>query len=132
MSTPEQVEYLKKSLETQITAFQKRRRENRRLSVALRVLIISLGGLITILLGVKVDTALQQSLNNLALVFGAVISLATAGESFFNYRELYVRYTATYVQLLNLRSDLEFQLMGEIPRPKSRKSKSFLRAFSRS
>jgi Protein of unknown function (DUF4231) len=113
MSTSEQIEYLKKNLEDQINAFKKRRRENRRLSVALRVLIISLGGLITVLLGVKVDAALQQSLNNLALICGAAISLATAIESFFNYRELYVRYTTTYVQLLNLKSDLEFQLIGE-------------------
>jgi len=129
MSSQEQIEYLKKSLDDQINAFKQRRKENRRLSVWLRLLIISLGGLITVLLGLKVDSALQQPLNNLALVFGAVISLATAIESFFNYRELYVRYTTTYVQLLNLKSDLEFYLIGDNNKSSKQDIEKFFNRF---
>src|SRR5215510_3127854 len=129
MGMPEQIEYLKKSLDDQINSFKRRRIQNRRFSIWLRVLIISLGALITVLLGVKVDSALQQSLNNLALLCGAVISLATAVESFFNYRELYVRYTVTYTQLLNLKSDLEFYLIGDHNKPQKQDIENFFKRF---
>lgn len=131
MTSDEQISYLKKSLDSQIGAFKKRRKENKRLSTTIRILIISLGALITVLLGLRTDASTQQVLSNIALAFGAMISLLSAVESFFNYRELYVRYTTTYVQLLNLRSDLEFYLADDPRKVQKQRIVDFHSRFQR-
>ena len=106
-------EYLQQTLDEQIKKFRERRRENRLRSVLFKLAITVFGGLTTVLIGIKVEAALSSHLQNLALVFSAAGTLFSSWDLFFNYRGMWIRYTVTVVQLLNVKSDLDYLLQGK-------------------
>lgn len=105
--------YLQQTLDEQIKKFRERRRENRRRSVLFKLAITVFGGLTTILIGIKVDSTTSTQLQNFALIFSAASTIFSSWDLFFNYRGMWIRYTVTVVQLLNLKSDLEYLLHGK-------------------
>jgi hypothetical protein len=106
-------EYLLQTLDGQIAKFRARRRENRTRSMFFKLAVTLFAALTTILIGIKADSATGTQLQNLALIFSAAGTLFSSWDLFFNYRGLWIRYTVTVVQLINLRSDLDYQLHGD-------------------
>ena len=64
------------------------------------------------LLGLRVDSGLQRTLANLALVLGALVTVLAAMEAFFNHRGLWVARTVTVRRLEELRRQVDYQLAG--------------------
>jgi hypothetical protein len=112
----EHTDFIREELDRQIEEFRRRRKEYKRKSIAVRVAIAILAACSTILIGIQgVGEWFRTWLQNLALVFTAMVTLLTSLEAFFNHRSLYVRYTATTIQLYMLRSEFEYLLSKSGP-----------------
>jgi hypothetical protein len=92
--------------------FARRRRRDKRKSFGLQMATVALSATITVLLGLRVETGLQRTLANLALVLGALVTVLAAMEAFFNHRGLWVSRTITVRRLEELRRQADYQLAG--------------------
>jgi hypothetical protein len=105
--------FLLRMISERIDSFQKRREKNRKTAFRLKMSIAALGAMTTILLGLQVaNPHLVQYIKNLALCTSSLITIVATWESFFDYRGLWVRYTATRARLMALRAQLDFMLAG--------------------
>ena len=105
----ERIEYLKSKIESEVTAFRRRRVEYKKRYIYIKVAISVLAALTTILLGLQ-GLPPNNIIQNVTLSLSATITLFTSLDAFFNHRALYLRYTATTAQLYDLRSDLQYLL----------------------
>jgi hypothetical protein len=113
MSTKEQRQFLEEELARLIKRFKGERDRHKKKAVLLKALAVSLAGLVTILLGLKVPAgSTQPILANIALVLGAVITVVSAYEAFFDPRTLWVRDTIVFVRLTDLQRDLAYATAG--------------------
>ena len=96
---------------TRIAEIDKRtlriREGEKRWAFWLKMLAISLGAAITVLLGVKVDAVWSDILRNVALILGASITVVNAIDAFYDYRGLWIRRTVLHERLANLARDIE-------------------------
>lgn len=113
MNTKDQQAYLEKQIADLIDRFKKDRERHKRLAVLLKALTVSLAGVITILLGWKMASQSTSLLfANIALVLGAVITVLSAYEAFFDPRMLWVRETVVFARLNDLERDLAYAKSG--------------------
>jgi hypothetical protein len=112
MNMAKRVALLRAELDHQQRRFARRRRRDKRKSFALQMATVALSATITVLLGLRVEAGLQQTLANLALVLGALVTVLAAMEAFFNHRGLWVARTVTVRRLEALRRQTEYQLAG--------------------
>jgi len=108
----EKTEFLSKTLQAQIDSFNLKRKDNKTKALRIKLAITVLGGMTTVLLGLQ-GTAHQNAMQNLALIFSALVTLLSTWDTFFNHRGLWTRYTATYTELMTIKSDLEYLRQGE-------------------
>jgi hypothetical protein len=107
----ERIAFITKEMDRQIEAFHGRREEYKRKTIAVKVAIAALAALSTVLIGLQgLSDWFHVYVLNAALVFTSAVTLLTSLEAFFNHRSLYVRYTATTVQLYMLRSEFQYLL----------------------
>ncbi len=112
MDTNKKLEFLRQQLDTRIKDFRPKREHNKRFAFQLKISSVLLAALITIILGLKVDNSWSPTLQNIALVMGALITVINAVEAFFDHRSLWVRETVTLVRLYDLQRDVEFYSSG--------------------
>jgi uncharacterized protein DUF4231 len=113
VSPTEQRQYLEHQLDQLIQRFKSDRDRHRRSGLLLRVLTVSLAGLVTILLGWKAPSGETTSiLTNVALVLSVAITVVTAYEAFFDPSTLWVRETMVLSRLTDLRRDLAYAVAG--------------------
>jgi hypothetical protein len=112
MSVEDRVGFLRAELDHQQQRFSSRRRRDKRKAFALQMATVVLSATITVLLGLRVGSGLQRTLANLALVLGALTTVLSAMEAFFNHRGLWVARTATLRRLEELRRQTDYQLAG--------------------
>jgi len=105
--------FLDEALTKQIASFDTRRSQNKKKAFLSKILSISFSTLTTILLGWQgLTNPTLTVVKNIALLLSAVVTILSAWESFFNHRELWVRYTSTLTRLKTIQSDLHYLLAG--------------------
>jgi hypothetical protein len=111
LNLQEKVEVLVNQIRSQIDLFSRRRRRDKRKAFALQVATVVASASITVLLGLgKAD---EQGLRQeVALILGALITVLSAFEAFFNHRHLWIVRTETVRRLERLRRKLDFYLAG--------------------
>lgn len=108
--TKKKADSIREQLTSQIAAFDRKRNNNKQKAFAIRIAVIGAGTLTTVMLGLSIP-GIEQLSKNIALCLSAIATLLSAWESYFNHRELWLQYTATYTSLRALLADLEFQCL---------------------
>ena len=98
---------LRAELDRQHGFFGRRRLRDKRQAFALQMGTVTLSAAITVLLGIQVSSASRTVLSNVALALGAIITVMSAAEAFFNHRGLWIARTTTVRNLDELRRKLD-------------------------
>lgn len=86
---------------------------HKRTALSLKIVSVCIAAAITILLGLKLkNPALMEDLANAALVLGAIITVLSAYEAFFDPKALWIRETVTFARLKDLQRDVRFWARG--------------------
>lgn len=108
------IKFLSEKIDKRIDSFKERRGENRRKTIRLKFLSLSLASLTTILLGINgLNTSSKLLFQNVAFILSAITTFLTALDTFFNYRALWIRYTVTLNELYELKDNLEYLCTNE-------------------
>lgn len=111
-------DFLKNLLEKQISSFENKKNSNLKNFIKHHRWVTILGALITILSGINIECFSNNICPNyitrfLILVLGAIITGLGAYKTFYNNRELWVKYTMTSNSLKEVKSDFEYYLNGK-------------------
>lgn len=82
---------------------------HKHLAICLRMISVTLAASLTILLGLKLGEDYQylnDIFSNISLMLGAIITVVSAFEAFFDPRSLWIRETVTFARLKDLQRDL--------------------------
>ncbi len=112
MDASEKINYIKNELDKSIREFNDKRKYYRRIAFWLKIASIFLASVITILLGLKVDDAWEEIFKNVALVFGAGVTIINSADAFFDYRSLWIGRTNTMLKMLELKRDFSYYVSG--------------------
>ncbi len=108
MDTDARLKFLQGELKELIELTSRERKKNRKQALRYKILSVCFAAAITVLLGLKVDAALADIFRNIALVFGAAITVFNAIEAFYDFRSLWVNQTIFREQLFILERDINF------------------------
>jgi hypothetical protein len=112
MNLEEKIKYLKKEIDDRIKDFAHKRKRDKNKAFGLKIIAVVLAAAITVLLGLKVDENWAKVFQNIALVFGATITILNAVEAFYDHRSLWIRRTVTLAHLFALERDLSLYIAG--------------------
>src|SRR5688572_25098428 len=116
MNTAQRLKCLESDLDKLVTRYARESVRHKKTALTLKVTSVFFAALITIFLGLKSQyTALTTELSNAALVLGAVITVLSAYEAFFDPRALWIRETVTFARLKDIQRDLRFWASGVEP-----------------
>ncbi|MDO9062408.1 MAG: SLATT domain-containing protein [Bradyrhizobium sp.] len=109
------IAFLRRRLAENISTFKSRRLHNRSMAFRLKMVVVALGVAATILLGLKQYAAAYtgESFGAIALVLTAAVPIFATWDAFFDYRWLWVRYTAVLDTLYAVSDDLEFAIVQQ-------------------
>jgi hypothetical protein len=109
------IEYLEDEINDRILSFESKRSVNRNKAFAFKFVTAICSGAITILLGIhSADDAAKIILKDMALVLSASLTIFSTWDTFFNHRELWIKYTETSNELKQLRSDINYLKVGGV------------------
>jgi hypothetical protein len=112
-----QLTWLHQELDRQLSTYRRRRKRDKRKAFALQMATVTLSATITVLLGLRTAGTTQQRLADIALAFGAIITVLAAAEAFFTHRGLWIIRTHTVRRLETLARHLDYQQIGSGGRP---------------
>lgn len=113
MSIAEQQAWLEKEIKHVTDVFRKDRDRHKSGALSLRVVVVSLAGLTTCLLGWKdAPPHVAGLLPNFALVLSAAVTVFSAYDSFFAPRSLWIQETSTLARLKDLERLFNFLRAG--------------------
>lgn len=121
----EKAEWLKKRIDESIEKVSLRTRENQSRATIIKLVTIVLAVTSTILLGLQV-AGWEKIFKDIAFISGAIITLLTAIEPFFNYRALWIEHERAEYKFRLLKDDFEFYLAGT---PVNKMSEANLKTF---
>lgn len=87
--------------------YDDRKDRNRGFAVGIRVTTAFLGAAISVLLGWKHGKETVEWMTNLALVFGACVSVMTSIDTFFSFSSRWTHYKGICSQLFFLRNEIQ-------------------------
>lgn len=99
--SPGEFELFRKLVEGIRQDFERRRRRDKKKSFLLQMATVVLSAGITVLLGLRVD-GLNVWFSNIALVFGALVTVCAAWDAFFEHRQLWIIRASTVFRLESL------------------------------
>ncbi|SRR5229473_1864920 len=108
MDTDEKLKFIENELNERIERQTHLRNGDKRLALRYKVIAVFFAAAITILLGVRVDATLTEIFRDLALILGAMITVVTAIDAFYDYRSLWIRRTFLLARLSSLRREVLF------------------------
>lgn len=93
-----------------IGMYQQERQRHKHAAWVLKIATVAMAGLVTILLGWRFEGGGETPpfLANASLVLGAMITVVSAYEAFFDPRTLWIRETVVLVKLKDLERDLAY------------------------
>ena len=104
----EKLDYLSTAIAKYISLYDRKRHRNKFLSLGIRLTSAAMAAAITILLGLTMSPENKAFFANVALVFGATITVLNAWDAFFNHRALWVRFTVATHSLHCINEELEY------------------------
>ncbi|AEF54580.1 SLATT domain-containing protein [Marinomonas posidonica] len=113
MSEGSRIGFLDKSINGSIKTIKAKAKWNKTKASIINALIIMLGALITLTLGVDVDEDLVRIQKNLALIFGALLTLLSGWNVIFDYRKLWIRQKITLLALYQLKNEFDYYKVDE-------------------
>jgi Protein of unknown function (DUF4231) len=112
------VESVAKRLHFHIHDYEKKRNRNRKMANTFKLATVCLGGLVTLLLGVKpYIQSLDNKLSLIALVCSTAMTAMASWEAFTDYRGKWIGARSILVTLYGIKDDLRFALTGESTPP---------------
>lgn len=105
-------EFLELELAKLINNYHRDRNRHKKEAVNLKILTVVLSASITILLGLTGLETFQNWFKNLALIFGALITVLSAYEAFFYPRILWIQETKVFSRLRDLQRQLLYYKTG--------------------
>ena len=108
-----EIEFLQEKLRRNCESFRTKKDSNRSKAFVLKMAVAGAGTLATIALGIKGyvdDDMAVDRLSMLALMLSAIVPVLAAWETFFDYRWLWIRYTATLNALYAISDDLDYEI----------------------
>jgi hypothetical protein len=112
LNVADRVDFLRAELNKQQERFARRRQRDKRKAFTLQMATVTLSASITVLLGLRLTAGIQQTLANVALALGALVTVLAAMEAFFNHRGLWISRTVTVRRLEELRRHVDYKLAG--------------------
>lgn len=105
----EKISFLKDNIDKRINSFKEKSKYYRKISWIYKIVSSVLGGLIAILLGFKIDNAFYKDIIiDISIVFGSMITIVSTFESFWEPRNLWIRFTMTTNDLRSLKYELDY------------------------
>ena len=115
MDTAQKLSVLDSKVEKFIQRQARKRTEDRKKALYLKVVSVILAAMVTILLGLEGLGPLETLFKNIALIFGASITIVNTVDAFFDFRGLWIRRTVFLSKLYDLKLDIELCLTGTEP-----------------
>ena len=116
MNTAERLNCLQTDLDKLVTRYSGEAGRHKKTALTLKITSVIFAALITVLLGLTLESeALKDTLRNVALTLGAVVTVLSAYEAFFDPRALWIRETVAFARLKDLQRDLRFWSSGIDP-----------------
>jgi len=100
-------------VENNLEKYDNRKDLNRAFAVGIRVTTSLLGAAVAVLLGWKYESKPLEWMTNLALVFGASISVMNSIDTFFSFSSRWTHYKGICTQLIFLKKDIKNELVGK-------------------
>lgn len=121
-SMTKKIAYLENEINARISSFESKRSTNRNKAFAFKLVTAICSGAITIFLGIhSADEVTKIFLKDIALCLSASLTIFSTWDTFFNHRELWVKYTGTSNELKELKSDIAFMKVGGVEKIKENK-----------
>lgn len=89
-----------------------KRKLNQRKATVVKVLILTMSGGATILLGLNLGPMAEAALKNVAFALMSLVTVFNALEPFFNYRALWVEHERANAAFFSVKDRLEFYVTG--------------------
>jgi hypothetical protein len=86
VNTSARVAFLREELERQMARASLKRSRDKAKAFRLQMATVALSATITVLLGIRIGTRVQPVLANVALAFGALVTVLAAFDAFYNHR----------------------------------------------
>jgi hypothetical protein len=115
MDIQQKSEFLKNEIEDRIDKVTKQRIRDKNKAYRLKMAAVVLGAIITILLGLRVNSSISNVFANIALAFSAIILVVNTWDAFYNHRALWIQKTIMLSRLLELKRELVFYISGMEP-----------------
>src|SRR6185369_4295 len=104
--TQNKLEYISGVIAKYISLYDRKRQRNKFLSLGIKLMGAGLAAAITIMLGLNISPEKKAVLSNIALIFGAMITVLNTWDAFFNHRALWIRFTVATQSLYCIKEDL--------------------------
>lgn len=102
-------DFLKNEISKSIKKLKERVKSNKRKTSWVNALSIILGAIITLTLGVDVSPENIQFQKNLALLFGALLTITNGWNALFDYKKLWIRQKGTLLALYQIQNELGYR-----------------------
>jgi len=107
------LKFLEAEIEERILSFDSKRVLNRKRAFTFKMVTVMCSGAVTILLGIhSAGEPTKIILKDIALLLSVSLTIFSTWDTFFNYRELWTKYTETSNKLKELKSDINYLLVG--------------------
>ena len=106
------LEFLENELNKFIKEYKRSRLVYRNTGFIFRITTVLFSAMITVLLGLRGVEGIANRNANIALILGALITVISAADAFFDFRSLWVRKQVLYRNLQELERDLGFYISG--------------------
>jgi len=110
MTDNTKISFLKGEVDKSIATLKSKSQKNKFKTSVVNGLTIFFGALITLTLGLDVSVDYVTIQKNLALIFGALLTIINSWGAIFDYKKLWVRQKTTLLRLYQLRSKLDYRL----------------------
>jgi hypothetical protein len=108
MNTSDQIAFLEDKIKEYISLYDRKRQRNKFLSLAIKLISAALAAAITIVLGITFKDKPDNAYKNVALIFGASITIISTWDAFFNHKALWIRFTIAMSKLYALQNDISY------------------------
>lgn len=103
-----QSDFLENETSKSIEKLKEKVKSNKRKASLVNALSITLGAVITLTLGMDVSDENIQLQKNLALLFGALLTITSSWSALFDYKKLWIRQKSTLLALYQIQNELGY------------------------
>jgi hypothetical protein len=106
------LETLQTELDCNIKFFCNKHKKTKQRAYSLKISSVIFSAMITVLLGISSNQFMAEMMKNLAIVLGAVVTIISAVDAFYNYGGLWVKNAVTLAKLRELKREVDFYAAG--------------------